>query len=325
VTPTQPVRPDALRRWRSAAGIPVTRLAQLAGVSRSTVHRWEQRRLFPGPAQLRTLATALQVPVVELAAFFDAGRAPGVPPRGVAAPGLRRLRRQRGLTGVGLGRLLGVPAHRVYNWERGACRLPSRELPALAAALGLPVDDVRDRLARPPAGPTARPTTTPLARFRRERGLTQVDAARLLGVGRATLRSWERGNPPPLGHLRRLAAAYGVTVGAVAIASGVRAPVELHVEHWSAGDLPQVVRVLRRWSHLSQRELAQRCGVSVSTLRNWEHGRHEPAGSQRRRLETVLRLPPDSLLRAYRAAAPTPIRWSSQPARSHDHEGSVTL
>ena len=57
------------------------------------------------------------------------------------------------------------------------------------------------------------------------------------------------------------------------------------------------VAALRARLGLTQRELAQLCGVSTATLRNWEQGRRRPRGPSRALLHIVER-EPEAALRA---------------------------
>ncbi len=298
--------PTTLQGWRIAQGLDVASLANQLGVGRSTIYRWERRCRFPGPAHLRALARALDVSALDVSAFFDAARLPNPRLEGVPAVGLRALRKAHGMTGPALARMLDIPSHRVYNWERGASRITGPELSGLTKVFALTTEDLRHCLVQPSPRPARKPNFAPPARLRRSRGLSQVQAARALGVARSSLRHWEQGAPPPLGQLRHLALLYGVSVATVATASGVRAPVELRPQSWAAGDLPRVLYVLRNWSQISQAELADLCAVSVATIRNWERGRHQPVARHRHRLETVFRIPPDSLLCAYVAHGSRP-------------------
>jgi transcriptional regulator with XRE-family HTH domain len=291
--------PTTLRDWRIARGLDVAPLAKQLGVSRSTIYRWERRCRFPVPAHTRALARALGVSARDVSAFFDAARVPNTRLEGVPAAGLRALRKAHVLTGPALARMLGLPSYRVYNWEREASRIKEPELSELTMVFALTVEDLRLCLVQPSPRPALKLSFAPLPRLRRSRGLSQVQAARALGVARSSLRSWEQGAPPPLGQLRNLALLYGVSVATVATASGVRAPGELRPQSWTAGDLPRVLYVLRNWSQISQAELADLCAVSVATIRNWERGRHQPAARNRHRMEAVFRLPRDSVLCAY--------------------------
>jgi len=62
------------------------------------------------------------------------------------------------------------------------------------------------------------------------------------------------------------------------------------------------IRELRGWTKLSQPEFAALLGVELSTLRNWEQGRREPAGPARALLRAI-RNDPENVIRALGRAA----------------------
>jgi len=62
------------------------------------------------------------------------------------------------------------------------------------------------------------------------------------------------------------------------------------------------IKELRGWTKLSQPEFAALLGVELSTLRNWEQGRREPAGPARALLRAI-RNDPESVIRALGRAA----------------------
>ena len=62
------------------------------------------------------------------------------------------------------------------------------------------------------------------------------------------------------------------------------------------------IKELRGWTKLSQPEFAALLGVELSTLRNWEQGRREPAGPARALLRAI-RNDPENVIRALRRAA----------------------
>jgi len=80
------------------------------------------------------------------------------------------------------------------------------------------------------------------------------------------------------------------------------------IKQWQAGEkklntselhLPRAADVagIRKKMNLSQSHFAALLGVSVGTLRNWEHGRREPRGSARALLR-VAQVEPDALRHA---------------------------
>ena len=72
------------------------------------------------------------------------------------------------------------------------------------------------------------------------------------------------------------------------------------VRPWQINAL--TIKELRGWTKLSQPEFAALLGVELSTLRNWEQGRREPAGPARALLR-ALRNDPENVIRALGRAA----------------------
>lgn len=271
-------------------------VAERIGVHPTSVLRWERGERLPGPAHITGLARTLEVDTAVVTAYFDRLRRPEEVTT-VRGLGLRPLRLRAGLPASRIAESVGVPAATVYNWESGRARVPLDHLPGLARALRLEVDALRELLTRPVPAFLPAPVP-PLRRLRHRVGLSQAEVAVRVGVSRRIVGRWERGSRPPLSALRRLALVYGVAVTEVARAAGVQPPAELDPRRWAPGDLPAVLRVLREWSGLTQREVAERCGCSVDATRAWERGRGLPRPESLRRLEAAYGLVPGALVSA---------------------------
>lgn len=53
------------------------------------------------------------------------------------------------------------------------------------------------------------------------------------------------------------------------------------------GDLPQLLKSLRKKLELSQEELAQKLGVSFTSVNRWENQQTKPSKLARRQIETL--------------------------------------
>ena len=288
------LRDQRLRRELSASDV-----ALRLSVHPVSVLRWERRERLPGPVHLRGLASALALDPTAVVAFFDEVRpAPSDAAHDPRGEGLRPLRRSAGVTVRAIAEALDVLPSTVYNWESGRARVPAARLPALGAALGVRADTLPALLlhcSEKPAG------SSTLRRLRRRTGLSQQNVAQRIGTTRHRVGAWERGERPPLWAVRRLAHEYGVTVARVARAADVAPSPLLDVRRWRAGELPAVLAVLREWSGLRQRDVAERHGWHPTTVRSWESGRTRPSARARVRLEQLYGLPAGALLRAYPA------------------------
>lgn len=56
---------------------------------------------------------------------------------------------------------------------------------------------------------------------------------------------------------------------------------------WRVGDLT----ALRRYLGISQKEFAERIGISINTLQNWEQGRRTPDGPAKALLRLLVKHP----------------------------------
>jgi transcriptional regulator with XRE-family HTH domain len=194
------------RRWTQL------RLARAVGVDVTSVQRWEQDGRAPS-RRARRLAEVLEVDLAMLARPALV-RKPSAQP---ASP-LRRLRRRRNLSSRLVAARAGITPASLLAWERG-CATPSwGQARAVARALAVPAAEVFSAvgLASPrhlnPALWTADDLPEILSELRRWQGWTQQGLAELLGVGAATLRSWERGRQRPRRRaLERLDELLGIT------------------------------------------------------------------------------------------------------------------
>lgn len=296
-----------LRSLRRTTGVGVDCLAAELGVHPNTVLRWERRQRLPGPKHVRALAAIYGLPVSNVASFFDRARSAAPAASGCHGRGLRRLRVLTGLTAAQVASAADVPVHTVYNWESGRARVPRDRIRALADLFSLRVHTL-EHVLRSPAQSRLQEPPRPLRRLRQAAGLSQVELARKAGVGLSSLKAWEQGGVPALSDLRGLALALDLSTHTLAGHLSVDLPRQLLPSTWRPGDLPDVLLVLRGWSRLTQRTLAERCGVSLATVRAWEQGRGQPADVLRSRLERLYRLSPNTLLAAYPWRAPGPRR-----------------
>ena len=297
----QPHPDTFLRRRREQRALSADEMARRLGVHPNSVLRWERRERLPAPTHIRALAHWLELDTAAVAAFFDDARPAAGPARPtIRGQGLRPLRRAARVPARAIADGLGVHPAAVYNWEAGRARIPLTHVPRLAELLDLETARLRALLVAGPASLVDRPPrSSALQRLRQSTGLSRTDVARRIGATRHAVGSWERGTRPPLAALRRLAGVYGVPVALVAKAAGVTAPPLLDLRRWTRGDLPEVLVVLRRWSGLTQGQVASQCECSISSVRAWERGRGVPQPAFRARIEGVYGLPAGALLTAF--------------------------
>ncbi len=96
-----------------------------------------------------------------------------------------------------VAQLVGVDETTVYNWERGYTRTPFRYMPRILEFLGYD-----------PSPNEPKTLGEKLLKYRRDRGMTQKELARLIGIDPGTLSRLERGKGNRSFHdvLRKVAA-----------------------------------------------------------------------------------------------------------------------
>lgn len=209
--PTTPLAVELARR-----GLHGRTLARAAGVHENSVYAWAAGKAVPQLDKAELVAAVLGVPAERLFPGADAvreQRARQMPPprtpahrRATYVPGQHRdaarqaladaMTRQQ-LTPRALADVVGVDRKTVYGWLAGAT-LPNRDVaPAVAAAVGLSVEQLR---------PVLRPAT-PLQAAAALQGYSAQDLADAAEVSPHTAKKWLAGTRTPLiSHATRLAA-----------------------------------------------------------------------------------------------------------------------
>jgi transcriptional regulator with XRE-family HTH domain len=123
-----------------------------------------------------------------------------MPPRQFDGRRVRAARRGKDISQKQLGAGVGVSGPAVARWENGEDFPPGEKLPALAAALGEPIDFLFPRDGLPD-----------LADLRCDAGYSQTQAAEIIGTSRVPLSNAERGRRKLNdAYVEPLANAYGV-------------------------------------------------------------------------------------------------------------------
>lgn len=97
-----------------------------------------------------------------------------------------------------------------------------------------------------------------LRMWRKSRRLTQTQAGKVLCVSANTISSWERGKVPPERFRRRIAEELGVE--------------ESILFDIVPKEFNTILKPKRLERGLTQKELSDKLGYSVSTINNWENG-----------------------------------------------------
>jgi len=189
---------------------------------------------------------------------------------------LKNLRKRLSLTQLELAKLLEVSAVTVAAWESGRSRPRKGNLAQVVTLRGMDAAEVDAALGRQEAPDAPKPEQ--LRKLRSQFCITQAELARLLSVSPASVTSWEAGKAVP-GRKNRRAIAELMAASASDIDArlGRAAAIgAIPVAVRRRGLTPEQIKELRLKAGLSQKELAEKIGVSVNSISNWETGRTVP-------------------------------------------------
>ncbi|MGV9318232.1 helix-turn-helix domain-containing protein [Streptomyces sp. NPDC003660] len=170
-----------------------------------------------------------------------------MPPRQIDGSRIRAVRRGKDLNQRELAKKVGVSAPTVARWETGSDFPKGEKLPAIATALGQPLDDLFPHGGGPPD----------LQLLRCDAGLSVTEAAAILGTSRVPVSNAESGRRRLSdAYVQPLARAYGVTPDALLAAQdcsfGIRSRTSYREEEAAPRTLGEKINFLLRYGHGAQ-------------------------------------------------------------------------
>ncbi|GAG31650.1 unnamed protein product, partial [marine sediment metagenome] len=175
----------------------------------------------------------------------------------------------------------------ITAWEIGKSRPRKANLAQIVTLRNMNQSQVDQALGRKAAPSAVKPKQ--LKRLRKRLALTQAELARRIGVSAAAITSWETGKMAP-GRKSRQALADLMQTPREQVAEppqkgkGVRPRA---TPRGGARLSPKNIKAIRKDAGLSQRQMAEKMGVSTNAVYNWEAGANVPRGAN---LEKLLKL-----------------------------------
>lgn len=204
----------AVRRERERLGLTLAEYAELVGTSLSTIYSWEHGDCRPLAAQLDRWLAVKYVSKEAAWKALGIGRISEFNARAVRAE-----RKRLGLSAAKYARLVGVSMPTIYNWEKDVSVPRQDAVEKWRAVKGMSKEAAWKRLGieepAPFSGKAVLAERKRLGRVilaeRKRLGFSVAKYARLLGVSKPTVYSWEKGATVPRGRpLERWLALKGI-------------------------------------------------------------------------------------------------------------------
>ena len=265
--------------------LPISVCADRLGISPSTWQAYENGRITPSKAVMQKMADVLSLSLETVQNLdWPKGDAAAVQ-LGKNVCALRKLKR---MSQADLAKLCGVYQTEISSLERGRVLPDHSVLETIAQALGTDVQALTESQFQ---GNDPVIFGRNLAYHRSRTGLTQRAFAEKLGV--SNIAAYESGTSyPPAKCMKAITDFLGVSE------EDLNRPVQ-DVDYTASrkeNALSENLKALRNEASLSQRDLADALGISVSRLSSYEVGKRFPSDDMVRKIADYFKVTPDDLL-----------------------------
>ncbi|MFP4029524.1 MAG: helix-turn-helix domain-containing protein [Candidatus Brocadiia bacterium] len=248
-------------------------LADLLDVSPRTVSAWETGKSRPRGGNKARIITLREMNRSEVEEAL--GRKSAEEKR-FGQKDVKQLRDKLGLTQEQMGEQLGVSSAAVGHWESGKTnpgRAAQKTLRDLARRKPEQPEEAEEEIGSK-TGTDKQFDAENIRAMRKEAGLSQKEMAAELEISSRTVSNWETGSTSPTGKALE------------ALREWSESCEEKTGEELTGDD----IRTLRDEMDLTQKQFAERLGVTATTVGNWETGNTSHRGENR---ETLLELRSD--------------------------------
>lgn len=197
-------------------------------------------------------------------------------PRQSNASAIAKVRIKKGWTQQQLASAIGANCRLISVWENGVAMPSVRYLAKIAKALDV---DIRQLIEESPQ----KKYSNNITKYRKAKKMSQAQLANEVGIAQGTISAYETGALLiPEETLERISKVLGVSVKKI---GNPRESISI-----------TPIAEYRKKANLTQIELAEKCGLSLSTISNYEVARTKPSRARLQKIADALEVPIENLI-----------------------------